>query len=87
VAESKWITNVNIKCDKCDWSKAIQWSEAKDWHNVLCPKCKDCIIVNDEDLAVINMMQFASDIQDELPAELTQNAQLTRIDTAPMRKE
>jgi hypothetical protein len=33
------------------------------------------------------MMQFASDIQDELPAELTQNAQLTSIDTAVLRKE
>lgn len=87
MAESKWISNVNVKCDKCDWSKAIPWSEAKDWHNVLCPKCKDCIIVNDEDLAVINMMQFVSDIQDELLVEITENARMTLIDTAPMRKE
>ena len=83
--ESKWIANTTVKCDKCDWEEPIQWSEVKNWHNVVCPKCNDCIIVNDDDLEAANMLQTLSDIQDIIaPSEET--VAMVRFDTAVLRK-
>jgi len=39
---------VNVKCDKCDWR--LEEQNIYDWHNKECPKCNDCIIINDKDL-------------------------------------
>lgn len=85
--ESKWITNTRVKCDKCDWEKPIPWSEVKEWHNVMCPKCHNSIIINDDDMAAIILLQSVSDIQDEFCKDkLPKDMSAIKIDTAQLRK-
>jgi len=39
---------VNVKCDRCIWR--LEEQNISDWYEKKCPKCNDCIIINDKDL-------------------------------------
>jgi len=41
-----------VQCDECDWTK--DKVNIFDWHNKKCPKCKNSIIVNDEEIKIAN---------------------------------
>jgi hypothetical protein len=52
---------ITIKCDKCDWKYKPPQStlaELKIWHNKPCPKCLDCIIITDKDIAFFRFISF-----------------------------
>jgi hypothetical protein len=64
--EPKYIKNIVVKCDKCDWSLPVAYSQAKDWHNKSCPSCNDCVIITDDDLAIIEGVKLLSDLQEKM---------------------
>ncbi|MDD5006338.1 MAG: hypothetical protein PHS33_07590 [Candidatus Omnitrophica bacterium] len=78
-----YISNAHVKCDKCDWQLAINHTEIPQWHNKQCPKCNDCIIVNDDDLAAYEYMVAISNIQNILCPDETDFIKVT-IDTAEL---
>lgn len=48
--------NGPVVCDTegCGWQSEILTLEGMMvWHNVKCPKCNDCIIINDEELMML----------------------------------
>lgn len=46
----KAITKVKstVFCDKCDWKEDTK--DVSSWHNKECPKCNNCIIIDDNDM-------------------------------------
>ena len=57
MADSK-ITSTIVQCDfdGCDWSQDVFPSEVEKWHNKACPKCGYSPIINDDDMAVFNVI-------------------------------
>lgn len=50
----KQINKITIKCDKCTWEALIELEKVPKWQGVYCPECKESIIINSYDMAVIN---------------------------------
>lgn len=53
-----------IVCDNpsCDWEKEIDFSEGKDWHRKMCPKCGESEIISDEELAAIELLETLTEL-------------------------
>lgn len=50
---SKLIENQIVLCDDCGWQiETTTLKSVRDWHNKKCPECNDCVIINDEELAI-----------------------------------
>ena len=80
--------NMRVKCDTpgCGWSLEIEPHQITDFHNVLCPKCQKCIIVNDEDLSLFYaMMSIAS--MGRAMNEGKPSDSWVRVDSAPLRND
>lgn len=79
---------VQLKCDnpKCDWTAQ---DNPFDWHNKKCPKCKDCIIIDDKDFAILKGIQALEDLglvkTGKAAEECTEEGIKIRIDTSVNR--
>jgi len=40
-----------VKCDKCNWREFSE--DIASWYQVPCPKCKDSIIVDEDDMEML----------------------------------
>lgn len=79
-----------VKCDSCDWHDETE-TDIRRWHKVQCPKCNDCVIITDEDLAALELMeamcQVATVLEGALPEEKRKGPMGRLVmDTAPMRE-
>jgi len=77
-----------IKCDAigCSFQLDVEWKGIPLWHNKKCPVCGECVILNDEDMAIwrgINAQVLMDNAVD--PDGLLPRVSIT-IDTAGLRK-
>lgn len=42
------VGGVNCECMKCSWEGDIEQTKSNDYGDVLCPKCKDIVIVYED---------------------------------------
>jgi hypothetical protein len=71
------IASTQVQCDSvgCDWSQEVLPSDVENWHNKACPKCGYSPIINDDDMAVLNValglvhLSAALDPHGDMPTE------------------
>lgn len=80
-------TDTEIKCDEegCHWNLSLEWSEIPSWHNVKCPRCKQGIIVNNEDLNAFSMVNTLISQQEILNPEGIGKMVSVKISTESLR--
>lgn len=42
------VNQVNCECLKCDWQGDIQDTKTNDYGDILCPKCKDNVVIYED---------------------------------------
>jgi len=80
----EFVKGTTIKCDKCDWSKSIEFEQVPEWHNKECPKCNDAVIIDDSDLRNWHAVASIAHLQSALGYKEDDNNEkgYIKIDTA-----
>lgn len=60
------ITNVKVKCDNPDCNWSLVGALIRQWHNRVCPRCGECIIITDAELTLWLKLEKLSTISNVL---------------------
>lgn len=78
------ITKMTLVCDHsgCGWTQDTAPEDASEWHKKPCPKCENGEIIDDDDLAQLNMVLCLSLFQQAIDPEGKLERGSLKLDTA-----